>query len=147
MANFIERLRTDLIARATGLTGASDPPLDNRGVSLDEKKMPKAFVWIERDVVVDSTKPDDGEGPSSRWEIHRIEFEVGVMTKNAAAVSNLDVLVAELRERMAPPFEGKHDIEFDSVEYEDEIRTFGRPFVSASMNFHLTYTTPEGDAS
>jgi hypothetical protein len=46
---------------------------------------------------------------------------------------------------MLPRFENQYDIELSGVEYEDEVRTYSRPFVSASLNFTMDYSSDEGD--
>lgn len=138
MPSLVSRLRTDLLARLQDLPSATGPPLGSRGFAVDETALPCAFVWIDSDSVESRAGGD--------VEVHEIAFVVGAMTKNTAAISTLDALVEEIRERMVPDFEGALDMRFLGVEYEDEVRTFARPFVSASLSFAMSFTTTEGDA-
>ena len=141
MSTFIERLRAELIARVTGLPGTTDDPLESRGQQPHENTLPRVWVWIDSDEVTQRAKPDDGEDPSRVTEYHSVSFSVGVMAKNSTAAAVVDALVGEIRERMFPRFEGA-DFLFQRVEYEDEVRTYARPFVSAAVEYTITYVTP-----
>jgi hypothetical protein len=144
MPNLIARLRAELIARVENLQYAAGSPVTSRGYAVDETTLPRAFVWIEEDTVRERTKGDTDDRSASR-EYHRVFFSVGVITKNAADISTLDAMVGEVRSRMLPRFENQYDIELSGVEYEDEVRTYSRPFVSASLNFTMDYSSDEGD--
>ena len=115
----------------------------SRGQQIDEKSLPLGFAWIESDTV--TQRADSGDDSGRLVEYHDAAFQVGVISKNGLRFSAMDAAVATIRSRMQPDFEG-FDFRLISTDYEEEIRTFGRPFVAAVLNFTVTFTTPEGDA-
>lgn len=127
------------------MTGITSAPLTSRGQSIDQRSLPRAFVWIESESVEALTKPDDDEDPASGTDRHIYSIEVGVITQNHTAIDVLDVAVSEIQERMWVPFEG-HELDLVGVDYEDEVRTFARPFVAAVLNFTLLRNSPSHDA-
>lgn len=145
MASFIERLRAEMLARVASIPGAVGEPLEARGLTTDERDLPRVWAWIESDRVSSRTKPDEDDDPSRVVEIHEVSLAVGVLAKNSTAAADVDAMVREIRERFFPRFEG-HDFLLQGVDWEDQLRAFARPFVSASVELTINYIAPDDDA-
>ena len=136
MPSVRQRVRSEFVARCTGITHAVGNPKTSRSRIVPESDVPAIVVSIASDT---------RNGFTNSSFFHELAFEIECIAKPVGSTAGVDVaeeMAAEIEARMSEPIE-LATIEWVSTTFGEESEG-QQPFHTASLRFTMEYATPRG---
>ncbi len=134
-----QRIRSELLARLTGLPRAIGGPITSRAENVAESEIPCAVVWVGGEVEGDQTTKDSVD------LVVAVEITlIGKTDGGDEGVDVVDEMIEEVRSRMATAFEGGC-FHYRQSPFDDE-QDANEPFPSATLEYEYQYQSAPGQS-